>query len=780
MTATRGWIWFGLAGGLALVTAVPASAQFAPVAAVGSSQAASATAGGISWAASLALGARMVVDPRRIVPVAAVETDPAGGQRMALALDDGVIGFWDLGRGNEIRRLPAHPDGVAALGLGKGLAVSVGRDGKALAWDAQRALAAGEIALPAAAVQVAVRRDGSGAVLALADRSLRLWRNGALDPAPLGSLDGPPAALALSDDGAWAAAADQGGQVRLWSLADRSARTVALGQPVKALFAAPDGRSVLAVTVEGEVRRIDFTQGTTSRLRSIDETVTAAALSPDGKLLAVADESGDLTLLSAADGERIKRIGQDHPLRALAFAAGGSALLAANKAGTVGVIDLAAARPVAELIAGRQGWVVINPDGSFDSARNAEGAVGWQANGKLFGAAQFTESHFEPGLLALTLERVPPAQKVKVSQSFIEPAEVTIATPAAGGTSAEAVVTVTVTARDLGDGIEAVRLYQDEREVGSESSHAGAASPVAEGKPVSASFQVTLHPGDNQLAAVAVGRSHVASKPAALHLAYAGPTAQPVLHVLAVGINGYRNPALSLNYGVPDAQGIAKFFSADAAGRAPFSKVEVTSLTNSEVRRESLLSALAGLEKTAPEDTVVVYLAGHGDTRNDQWYYLPYDVTAPEQSEQLRQRGLSNEELHAALQRIPALKVLLLIDACKSGAAVTARQQGFESRKSLVRLARVAGTHIVAAAAKEQFAVELADVGHGAFTYALLQGLAGKAAGGQDQTVTVRSLVGFVEDYLPEVSSRGGDDPQYPVADSRGVDFPLSVASARP
>jgi len=763
---------------------------------------------GISWAATQALGARMTIDRSRITPVTAVQADPQAGSRMVTALASGEIGFWDLEHGTEIRRVPAHPGGIASVALGASLAVSIGRDGRALAWDPRRSTRLGEIALRtvppglrlaqtedgtrsdagrlgeiAVAVPaslVAVQRDGQSALLAFADRTVRIWSAGGLDPVPLAALDAPAAVLALSPNGGWAAIADQAGQIRLVSLADRSSRRFKADRPVFALFADDAGRGVLAVLKDGEVRRIDFAESSASRLSEIDETVTAAAQSPDGRVLAVADDDGALTLLATASGERIRRLPFDHPVRSLSFVANGAALLAATEAGTVRVIDANAGLTEAELIAGHRGWVVVDADGSFDSAREAEAAVSWEANGKSFGAAQFTQSHFEPGLLAMAVERSLPVPSVKLSKAFTEPAEVRFVEPATGGAASNQSVTVTVTARDLGDGIEAVRLYHDDREVAVNTTHLGLASPVAEGKPVRISFPVTLHPGDNELEVDVVGRSRVASKPAALHLSYSGQEAKPALHVLTIGINEYRNPVLSLNYGVPDAQGIAKFFQTAPAGPTLFGTVEVASLTNAQVVREPILAALGKLEQVSPDDVVVIYLAGHGDTREDKWYFIPYDVTYPERSEQLRERGLSSEELHAALQRIPARKVLLLIDACKSGAVVSARQRGFEERKTLVKLARAAGTHIVAAAAKEQFASELTDLGHGAFTYALLQGLAGKAAGGQDQTVTVRSLVSFVEDYLPDLSSRNGDQPQFPVVDSRGMDFPLSVAPAKP
>jgi hypothetical protein len=453
-------------------------------------------------------------------------------------------------------------------------------------------------------------------------------------------------------------------------------------------------------------------------------------------------------------------------------------LLAADSHGVIRVVDIAGGRQSAELIASPQGWVVINSDGSFDSAGRGETAVSWAANGKTYAVDQFADSHFEPGLLSMALDRAEPVKPIKVSKAFNEPSEIAFVDPAADGAASNEQLSVTVSARDLGDGLEEVRLYHDDREVGVDTSRLGVASPVDDGKPVHFTFRVSLHSGVNELQAVSVGRSRVASKPVRLKLSYSGEEARPDLHVLTVGINHYRNPALDLNYGVPDAKGVAGFFGGPKGRVGLYGTVSVTEITDTDAVRENILKAIGALEHSKPDDVVVIYFAGHGDTREERWYFIPHDVTYPERVEQLRDRGLSNDEIYGALQRIPARKVLLVIDACKSGAMVTMKQRGFEERKALVKMARASGTHVVAAAAKEQFATELSDLGHGAFTYVLLEGLSGKAATGSDRAVTVRSLVTYIEDHLPEMSAKGGEQPQFPVVDSRGMDFPIALAMA--
>ena len=97
-----------------------------------------------------------------------------------------------------------------------------------------------------------------------------------------------------------------------------------------------------------------------------------------------------------------------------------------------------------------------------------------------------------------------------------------------------------------------------------------------------------------------------------------------------------------------------------------------------------------------------------------------------------------------------------------------------EDRKALSQLSRSTGPHVVAATTTDQFAAEVKDLGHGVFTYTLLEGLKGKAAGGSD-TVTVLKLMGYIEEQLPEITKRYKQEAPFPVVDSRGMDFPLVI-----
>ena len=94
--------------------------------------------------------------------------------------------------------------------------------------------------------------------------------------------------------------------------------------------------------------------------------------------------------------------------------------------------------------------------------------------------------------------------------------------------------------------------------------------------------------------------------------------------------------------------------------------------------------------------------------------------------------------------------------------------------RALAQLSRSAGITVIAAAGSAQGANEVKALGHGVFTYAILEGLSGKARNG-DSPVTVRSLDAFLSQKVPELTQQYRAQMQIPTSCHRGQDFPLTL-----
>jgi len=65
-------------------------------------------------------------------------------------------------------------------------------------------------------------------------------------------------------------------------------------------------------------------------------------------------------------------------------------------------------------------------------------------------------------------------------------------------------------------------------------------------------------------------------------------------------------------------------------------------------------------------------------------------------------------------------------------------------------------------------------LGHGAFTYGLLEALSGKADSG-DKRVTVKEIDAYLQAVVPELTAKYKGLPQYPASFGFGNDFPLVI-----
>ena len=120
------------------------------------------------------------------------------------------------------------------------------------------------------------------------------------------------------------------------------------------------------------------------------------------------------------------------------------------------------------------------------------------------------------------------------------------------------------------------------------------------------------------------------------------------------------------------------------------------------------------------------------------------------------------EEVQGILARIPAERVVLLLDTSYSGVAggrsfapSNARPRTL-SDQFLDRLTKSRGRLVITASGPNEVALETAELGHGLFTYYLLEGLSGKADRNGDGVVTVSELYPYVEDQVERKSRAAG------------------------
>jgi hypothetical protein len=252
---------------------------------------------------------------------------------------------------------------------------------------------------------------------------------------------------------------------------------------------------------------------------------------------------------------------------------------------------------------------------------------------------------------------------------------------------------------------------------------------------------------------------------------------KPVLWGLAIGVSRYDSTTADLRYADDDARSLAEALKGQE-GKL-FSEVHFKTLVNEDVTRDSIIQNMSThLGKAAPDDVVFIFIAGHGTKHHQSgsYYFVPYDADF----DSILTKGLRMSDFDEAVSILSknVNKVILAMDTCHSGAMrLGARAAG--RGEDLAEALKEASGHYVLAAAKggeeslenEKFKINKQDSGHGAFTYALLEGMSGKANYDGDNYISLNELFQYVAKRVPRLT----DGKQHPYFTAAGTDMPLIV-----
>jgi WD40 repeat protein len=640
--------------------------------------------------------------------------------------------------------------------------------------------------------------------------------------------------LTFSRDGAWLASGSSDETVRLWNLKQgKEARVLRHAAPVRSVAFSPDGKVLASGGEDGTIRLWDSASGAELRvIKGHGEQVDALEFGPGGRQLASLG-GREIKLWNVADGSAVRY--EDVPAwvavnqRFGIINLNGRLVRPVADGKLIKLTDLRTKEDMASLLSlGDTDWMVITPDGSFDSSSiySTLGAwkhLLWRFNNNTFDYAPveaFFGEFYRPGLLKevvggarpkalrelptldrrpprvnLSLATLPPPQDRKPSaktyrqvidcidvphlsdfmlSSRVQQVEVEVA-EALGGNSAS--------------GIRDVRLFrnnslvkiwrgQTAEDVARQPGCRFAATAREQARKVVCAADVTIVAGVNYLRAYAFNHDNVKSDDAVLILEGAETLtrADATLYILAVGVNRYADSAHDLRYAVADAEAVGERLAAQQPLTKQYTRAVTVRLLDGDATKENILLALhrlgagdeapppeggpADLRKLArmrPEDALLIYFAGHGESDGDRFYLIPHDGFPQGQQadndarqDELRRRSISDRELEAALEPIDAGKMLMVIDACDSGQALESdeKRRGPMNSRGMAQMAFEKGFYVLTAAQSRQAAQEVSKLGHGLLTFALLEGLA-KADANGDGLVTVREWFDYASEQVP-------------------------------
>lgn len=246
---------------------------------------------------------------------------------------------------------------------------------------------------------------------------------------------------------------------------------------------------------------------------------------------------------------------------------------------------------------------------------------------------------------------------------------------------------------------------------------------------------------------------------------------ESTLYILAIGIGRYQNNnIMNLRYPAIDASTVAKILSDEARGQ--FDRVAARVLLDANATRKEILAAMKSIaEEAQPTDTLVFYFAGNSDSQEP--ILLPSDVVV-ESRAALIKTGIDSGTLSSLLAQTAARRQLVLLDTVNAAAVFSSFTDQFKKKNPELLALMDRSTTILAASSVSQTAYEDSSLGHGVFTYAVLEGLGGRAiASDSDSTVTAFGLSKYVMARVPDLVRAQGNMQKQPAVYSYGNDFPL-------
>jgi WD40 repeat protein len=267
---------------------------------------------------------------------------------------------------------------------------------------------------------------------------------------------------------------------------------------------------------------------------------------------------------------------------------------------------------------------------------------------------------------------------------------------------------------------------------------------------------------------------------------------KPAFYAVICGTGEYSNTLMNLKYPVIDAQSIEKAITLGANNLFGKDNTHVYLLSSrgdatTATTKQNIQKTFENIKaKAKPEDIVMVYLSGHGVTYGGEkgdFYYLTTDYSGTSAESfadpALRKsQSISTEEFTDWLNDIPALKQIMIIDACGSGKAVDnliARRDTESSQiKAIDRMKDRTGLYVLSGCAANAVSYEANRFGQGLLTYSVLQAMRGMALR-ENKYVDITTLLSYSSEEVPKMAKDIGGIQKPQLLMPKGGSFDIGI-----
>ncbi len=555
---------------------------------------------------------------------------------------------------------------------------------------------------------------------------------------------------------------------------------------------------------------------TGKKLKTIN---TSAALlqvikfKPGSTHLITADFNGGLVEYDVATGTLVKNyIGHHSYIRSIAFNKQGSMLVSGSFDGTMRLWNLETGEERASYIATDSlNFAVVTKENYYYCSKDAIQKIHFVSGDKVFLFEQYDVNFNRPDLVLKKVNGSPElieayhnAYRKRIAKMGLteDMISLTQANPDLllgklpdGVSTRNEKISYSVSASDPQNKLSAIHvLINDVPVFGTR----GISLKELNQNSIQKDIEVELNTGQNLITTYVINDKGIESERESFEIFCESESVKPDLYVITIGASEFKEAKWNLTYASKDANDVSSIFKQK---NDLFANVYEFTLSNQDVTVQKIHGLRAALEKTRPNDVVVLFYAGHGLLDDDLNYFLAtYDINFKTPSE----NGLSYDALSSLTDNIASRKKVIFIDACHSGEldkegvvsqatnteevkgdlvfravgdrtvqGKTGLENSFELMKYLFTdLRKSSGATIISAAGGFEFALESEEWKNGAFTMCLLDGLKnGKADLDKDGKIMLSELKDYMYKAVPALT-KGRQQPTFRSENIRG-DFQL-------
>jgi WD40 repeat protein len=417
-------------------------------------------------------------------------------------------------------------------------------------------------------------------------------------------------------------------------------------------------------------------------------------------------------------------------------------------------------------------WVLLTPQGYYASSANGDQMVGWHLNrgwdqaGEFVSAAQLKTRLYRPDIVMRAFELADADVAVREARSSKDftlselvthtPPEFHIVDPRDNTHAESNPLAVKLALAETNDPVTGFDIKVNGREVTPRDVRA-IDQPRKNAQ--TRALSIPLEKGENRIQIAARNSVGETVQDLIAYLDREGVLDKKGrLFILAIGVDKYAKlgSRYTLHYAGADARLMVETLT-HRAGPLHTQVISKLLVSDGDIppTKANIEDALLAFRDARPEDTVVLFLASHGVNEGPDYLMIPEDAQLTGAGYWRPSSVVKWSVLQQALQEAQGSRIMF-VDTCHASGAYNAR---------LVKDAADANIVVFSATDKDTEAQETPTLGHGVFTYALSQGLNGRADSRKQGLVNILALA----DYVSEEVRRMTHAEQEPVFSASGV-----------